>query len=229
MKNKLIRIISVAMAVSVILGTYGCKKSDKPDADSTGTANENIATSVFEYTSINEKNKEVKATGVVEYDKRGNYNIIRSEETLKEAIDADKNEAENIKKHLDNYNIDEKQFEEMVEKAEEWVKFEYSYIVVNPTPTRIAFNRLSHKNIDGVVLNDYASVGSEISIDSAQNSFIILEGMYDKSKYDDETKVLKALSKMDVNIEYIPIKNIDETIGDYDNPQFKKLPLKIAD
>lgn len=228
MKNKLIRIISAVIAVSVIFGTYGCKKSDKTGADD-GSTNENIATSVFEYTSLNEKKKEVKAKGVVEYDKRGNYNIVRSKETLKEVIEADKEEAEKIKKHIDNYNIDEKQYNEIIEKAEEWVTFEYSYIVVNTTPTRIAFDRLSHKNIDGVVLNDYASVGSEVSIDSAQNAFILLEGMYDKSKYADETAVLKALKKMDINIEYIPVKSIDETISDYENPQFKKLPVTIAE
>lgn len=226
MKNKLIRIISAAMAVSVILGTYGCKKNSPVDnAGTTGTTDENIATSVFEFTSLDANKKEVQATGVVEFDKRGNYNVIRSQETLKEKFTADKNAADKMKDHIGNYNINEKEFNEIVEKAEEWVTFECAYIVVNTTPTRILFDHLSHKNIDGIVLNDYASVGSEISIDSAQNAFILMEGMYDKSKYSDELEVEKAFAKMDINVEYISIDNIDQTLSDFENPKFKKLPL----
>lgn len=239
MKNKHIRIISVIMAACVLLGTYGCKSSDKNKEASTSTTaatqastenqsdNENIATSKFEYTSLDANKKEVPATGVVEYDTRALYNTVRTGETLKAQMDNDKDLKDKLRKHIDNYQIDEKQYEEIVNKAEEWVSFEIAYIVVNPTPTRIAFDRISHENKDGIIVNDYGSVGSEISIGSAQDIEILIEGLYDISKYPDVEAVKDALNEMNLKVVYISTENINQTISDFDNPQFKTLPIKF--
>lgn len=241
MKNKLIRIISAVMAAGVLLGTYGCKKSEtanengkateaNPSAvseEASAATGSNKATTVVEYTSVDANKKEVQATKVVEYDTRAFYNVVRSGETFKEQMDNDKNLKENIKKHIDNYNIDEKQYEEVVKKAEHWVSFEYNYLFVNTTPTRITFDRLSHTNADGIILNDYC-IGCERGIASAQDGVITLEGFYDESKYPDEQAFLDALSKMSINVVYLPIENIDQTISDFENPQFKTLPIKIT-
>ncbi len=243
MKNKLIRIISATMAFSVILGAYGCKKTEP--AKNTGTADDpsnpsaisevvpvsgdlNKETTVFEYTSVDSNKKEVQATKVVEYDKRALYNVVRSGENLKNQLKENKDLKEKMKQHIDNYNIDEKQYEEIVKKAENWVSFDYACFITNATPTRITTDRLSHTNTDGIVLDDYTSVGCEIGLDPGGYAEILLHGLYDESKYSDEAAVMDALSKMNIQVVYLPIENMDQTIDDFENPQFKTFPLTIT-
>jgi len=231
-KNTFIKVLSLAMAAGVILGSYGCKDSGNNEAEDTtaGTSASETTeltsvTTVIEYTSVDEKGKEKQAT-TVDTIVIPSINKAVLGPTVSEKISDDKTYKDSFKKRLDDYNTDEKQYEEIVNDAENWQTFSYDYYVSNPYAKRIAFREISSKSKDGILVD--GNVGCEKSIPSGKGSYIIIEGMVDKNKYKDEAAIKKALEEMDLNIEYTFVESVDDTVEDWAKVDTKQLSIDIS-
>ena len=226
-RNTFIKTLSLVMAAGVILGSYGCK-ADKKKTDINSDKSEiPSVTTIIEYTSVDDKGKEKQATNIIDNYIPDMNNKVEFGPLLSEKFSDDKNAKELFKKNIKSYGADEKKYEEIVKNAANWQTFTYDYYVVNPYPQRIAFKTITSKTKDGILIDN--ELGCEKSIPSGKGSYILLEGMVDTSKFNDEAAVKAALEEMKPQIVYTFVQSIDDTVDDWEKADTKTLPMNIAE
>ena len=222
-RNAFIKTLSLVMAAGVILGSYGCKADKKdPKVDKSEVAS---VTTIIEYTSVDDKGNEKKATNVInnyipEIDNNAEFGPL-----LSEKFSDDKEAKEKFKQNIKEYGADEKKYEEIVKDAANWQTFTYDYYVANPYSQRIAFRTIKSTPKDGILLD--SDLGCEKSIPSGKGAYIMLEGMVDTSKFKDEAAIKAALAEMKPEIVYTLVQSIDDTVDDWSKVDAKKLPMDI--
>lgn len=223
--NKTIRIISAFMAASILFATAGCgnKKTTSPSQELNQPKVEDN-TAVIEYTSVNAEGKEEDVTTVV------NINIPSINKPVTGMDLAEKlensNEMEKFENNKENYGLDDKEFEEVVNKAENWTTFNYVFYVANSTSKRILFRKISHTSLDGVLLSN--DLGCEYGVPSGSGMTITFNGLVDKSKFDSEDALMDALSKMDIKIIYTTAESINDSIDDWDSIDTKTMTVDFS-
>lgn len=226
-RNTFIKTLSLVMAAGVILGSYGCKADDNKKAHIGKDKSEIPSiTTIIEYTSIDNKGHEKKATNIIDNFIPEMNNKVEFGPLLSEKFSDDKDAKEQFKKNIKSYGSDEKKYEEIIKNAANWQTFTYDYYVVNPYSQRIAFRTITSTTKDGILIDN--DLGCEKSIPSGKGSYILLEGMVDTSKFKDEASIKEALKAMNPQIVYTFVQSIDETVEDWSKIETKKLPMNIA-
>lgn len=224
MKNRIIRIISAVMAASVLLAAYGCKDGKKAVKQEVNMPDIKDSVARVDFTSVDQNGKEVNATTF--YDVPApDLNKAVLGLSAKETFEKE-GAKENFKKNLDDYGIDDKQYEEIVNKQEDWQSYSYMFYIANSTPRRIAFRSVSHTDKDGIIINN--DLGCEYGVPSGRGSTIYIEGMVDKSKYADEAAIKKALSEMNVKLNYTYVENMDDTVDDWSKVDIKTMDIDFT-
>lgn len=195
-KNILIRAVSLILATGVILTAYGCKDSKTEGNLNQPTIENNKV--VVEYTSVNEKGKEVEATNVIDINKDvvGQLNAGSSlKDTLKNDEAKDK-----FVNNSDSLGIDKEEAEQIVEEAEKWIKISYSLYVTNSNAKRVAFRSLRVTNTEDIIID--SDLGCEYGFNPGKGMVIFIDGLVNSAKYETEEEIITALNEMDIDIIY---------------------------
>lgn len=224
MKNTVIRVISAFMAASVLLVTCSCGKTAGKKTEGPAQPDIKNSTAVIEYTSVDKDGKETEKSTVTKLE-IPDMNTPVLGLTLEEKFEK-KDAQKQFEKNIESYNIDKKEYEKIIEEKEDWQTFTYCIFVTNPLAKRIAFQFVTHKNIDGVILCD--DLGCEYGMGSGYGMTIALDGMVNKAKFKDEAALKEALGKMDVKLLYTFVASMDETVDDWSKVETKELKIDFS-
>ena len=218
-KNILIRAVSLVLAAGVMLTAYGCKDNKKDSGLNQPTIENNKV--VVEYTSVNEKGKEVEATNVIDINKDvvGQLNAGSSlNDTLKndEAKDKFVNNSESL-------GINKEDAEQIVEEAEKWTKFSYSLYVTNSNAKRVAFRNLRATNTEDIIIEK--DLDCEYGFNPGKGMMIFIEGLVNSAKYETEEEILAALNEMDIDIIYTYVESDLDSVDDWSSVTTAYMPV----
>ncbi len=222
-KNKFIRAVSLILAAGVLLTAYGCKDSEKEQELNQPVIENNTA--VIEFTSIDDNGKEVEATNVVEIngDAVGKLNAGSSlSDTIKDKEDEDKFVSRN-----EDFGIDKDTAQDIVDKAEDWMKFSYSIYVANSHSKRIAMRTLKATNTKNVIID--TDLGCEYGFDPGKGMTIIVEGLVNSAVYETEEEIIAELNKMDIEIIYTLLDGgPEDSVDDWSEVTTAYMPLTFT-
>ena len=223
-KNTIIRAVSAFLAAGVLFATAGCGKEKAEQLPDLSQPNVENSTVVIEYTSKNEKGEEVPATTVLNVN-TPDLNKPKTGLTLKEKLES-KSEAERFEKYKENYGLDNKEYKELVEKADEWVSFNYLFYLANSTSSRIVFRKLKYNESSDVLID--GDLGCEYGIPSGGGMSIVISGFIKSSKYETEEALKAALAEMGIQIIYTPVDSIDDSIDDWSAVESKTMDIDFT-
>ncbi len=222
-KNKLIRAVSLILAAVAVLTVYGCTDKGNSDTEINQPSIENN-TAVIEYKTTNEDGKEVDATNVVNVngDTVGKLNAGSSlKDTIKDKDDEDKFISRN-----EDYGIDKDTAQDIVDKAEEWVKFSYSLYVANSHSKRVAMRELKATNTKDIIID--TDLGCEYGFNPGKGMTIIIEGLVNSAKYETEEEIIAELNKMDIEIIYTLIEGDATDVDDWSAVTTAYMPVTFT-
>lgn len=227
MKNSVIKVISAVMAAGLLLSTCGCKANNSTSNKNNSALTQpdvSNSTAVIEYPTTDSKGNDTVAT-TVENVQTPDINMPVLGLTLEEKFEKE-GEQEKFKEKIEKYSITEKEFDKMVDKAEDWQTFEYDLYVSNTQSKRVAFRFIKHQNLDGVVLCD--DLGCEYGIGPGYGMTIAFDGIVDKTKYKDEAALKEALSKMGIKLLYAYVNSADDTIDNWETVSTREMPVDFS-
>lgn len=223
-KNNFIRAVSIFLAAGVLLASAGCggkTKTKTPELNQPVIEN---STAVIEYTSINEKGEETNVTTVQDVN-IPDLNKPVSGMSLAQKLES-KNEAERFEKNKEDYNISEDEYNKIVEKADEWISFNYLFYVANSTPQRILFRNIKYNDNKDIKIN--SDLGCEYGVPSGSGMSIVFSGYVNSSKYESEDALKAALSEMGIQIIYTSVESIDDSVDDWSKVSTKTMDIDFT-
>lgn len=223
--NTVIRAVSAVLAAGVLLAAAGCggKDTKKKPEDLNQPAVENN-TVVIEYPTTNEKGEEEIVTKTDSVPS----SILNKPNTgisLAEKLE-NKQEKERFEKYIDSYEISEKEYKKIEEKAENWISFDYDFYVANSTSKRILFKYLTHNAKDGIIIDN--DMGCEYGLPSGVGMIVSFSGYVDISKYESEEDMKAALSEMGIKIIYTSVDSMDDSIDDWSKVETKTMDIDFS-
>lgn len=227
-KNNIVRVVAGILSLIVVLTAYGCKKGDK-NANTSINENQPVienSTAIINYTSVNEKGKEVDVTKVADVADQG-LDTVKVEASLSDKLKDDTAKQEFVDRK-DDYQISDDKADEIVNNPAQWSEFSYTFYIVNPNPQMMVFAKIAASSNSDIIIN--TDLGCEQGLASGNGISIQISGIVNTSKYSDAEKIKAELSKMNVKVIYTLVDaNKNNGIDDWNKVTTKLAEIKIAD
>lgn len=237
MKNKIIKILSVAMAIMMVMFMFGCGKKDSDEVSTTKSNGKliqpsvNNSTAVIYYTSVNDENKEVNASNVITSIDENTINYVSTGTKLNQSLKTEEDKKHFVDGAEDKYGMSSAEAEEIVNKPAEWAKFSYIAFVSNTNAKCMKFRQLECESSKNVKISK--ELDCEYGLDPGKAMVIAIDGLVNLTELPTVEDLENALSGMKINVKCVLVNGscvsgTADEVENWDTAKYSLMPITIV-